>query len=128
MEVVDPAGPFPRRWAVAASLAGIGVLVAGIWMAGPLPRPELPEEQPAQDGATFTYPDFPNLPETETRRTAPISNEISAGTTGSLRSRIRSLDAEELRVLLAHEQAHGNRPQVLRAINQRFWELPDHAG
>ena len=113
VEVPEPA--FPRRWAVAASLAAVGTLVAGVWMAGPLPRPELPAPEPAD--TSFTYPDFPNLPETGTRRSAPIETKTS------LRARIGSLNAAELQVMLAHELAHGHRPRVLRAINARFEEL-----
>ncbi len=118
----------PRRWAVGGGLGAAAVLVAGVWMAGPLPRPELPQDRPAPAGATFTYPDFPNLPETASRRAAGTPTGTPSGTKGALRARIRTLGADELLVVLAHEQAHGNRTRVLRAIDDRFQELQDLAG
>ena len=42
---------------------------------------------------------------------------------GSLTSRIRSLDAEGVQILLSYEQAHANRIQVLSAMRHRLTAL-----
>ena len=42
---------------------------------------------------------------------------------GSLTSRIRTLDAEGLQILLTYEKAHANRIQVLSAMNHRLADL-----
>lgn len=42
---------------------------------------------------------------------------------GSLASRIRSLDADQLSILLAYERQHGDRLPVVQVIEQRLDEL-----
>ena len=42
---------------------------------------------------------------------------------GSLTSRIRTLDAAGLQILLTYEKAHANRIQVLSAMNHRLADL-----
>src|SRR5215212_1091245 len=44
---------------------------------------------------------------------------------GDLQHRVRSLDDGQLRALLDHERAHGNRAPVLRVLNARLDQL-DH--
>lgn len=46
---------------------------------------------------------------------------------GSLEGRIRSLDAEQLQVLLAYERAHADRPAVLQLLEQRLGQLEEGA-
>ena len=46
---------------------------------------------------------------------------------GDLGHRIRSLTADQLRTLLAHEQAHGNRLPVTQLIEVRLGEVQDGA-
>ena len=48
-------------------------------------------------------------------------------TTGSLQSRIRSLDGEGVRQLLAYEQNHGNRLAVVQILESRLRMLDDGA-
>jgi len=42
---------------------------------------------------------------------------------GSLTSRIRTLDADELQTVLSYEQSHANRVQVVSAMNDRLSKL-----
>ncbi|MQA32483.1 hypothetical protein [Modestobacter roseus] len=42
---------------------------------------------------------------------------------GSLTSRIRTLDAEQLETVLGYERAHANRVQVVQAMDHRLAEL-----
>ena len=42
---------------------------------------------------------------------------------GSLTSRIRTLDAEDLQTLLSYEKAHANRVQVVSAMDHRLTDL-----
>lgn len=44
-------------------------------------------------------------------------------TTGSLATRIRSLDADQLGTLLAYERAHGDRLDVTQVLQTRLEEL-----
>ncbi|TKJ20652.1 hypothetical protein [Blastococcus sp. CCUG 61487] len=44
---------------------------------------------------------------------------------GGLTSRIRTLDAQGLRTLLAHERSHANRIQVVRMMEHRLQGLED---
>ena len=46
---------------------------------------------------------------------------------GSLTSRIRTLDAEDLTTLLDYEKAHGNRFQVVRVMESRLTSLKNGA-
>jgi hypothetical protein len=46
---------------------------------------------------------------------------------GSLTSRIRTLDAEDLTTLLDYERAHGNRFQVVRVMESRLASLKNGA-
>ena len=48
-------------------------------------------------------------------------------TTGSLQSRIRSLDGEGVRQLLTYEQNHGNRLAVVQILESRLRMLDDGA-
>lgn len=47
--------------------------------------------------------------------------------TGSLASRVRSLDADGVAQLLAHERAHGDRLDVVLVLEQRLEALRDGA-
>ena len=42
---------------------------------------------------------------------------------GSLTSRIRTLDADDLQTVLSYEKAHANRIQVVQAMSHRLGEL-----
>ncbi|WP_299955441.1 hypothetical protein [uncultured Modestobacter sp.] len=42
---------------------------------------------------------------------------------GSLTSRIRTLDVDDLRTLLSYEKAHANRIQVVQAMDHRLGQL-----
>jgi hypothetical protein len=57
------------------------------------------------DRDTLPLPDYDHLP------------------VGSLTSRIRTLDADALQTLLAYEQAHANRVQVVQAMTHRLDDL-----
>jgi len=46
---------------------------------------------------------------------------------GSLTSRIRTLDAEELQTVLSYEKAHAHRVQVVQAMTHRLDELQSGA-
>ncbi|PZA22526.1 hypothetical protein [Modestobacter versicolor] len=46
---------------------------------------------------------------------------------GSLTSRIRTLDADDLQTLLSYEKAHANRIQVVQAMTHRLDELKSGA-
>jgi hypothetical protein len=46
---------------------------------------------------------------------------------GSLQHRIRSLDADDLRVLVDHEREHGNRTPVLEVLSARLDQLAEGA-
>jgi hypothetical protein len=46
---------------------------------------------------------------------------------GSLQHRIRSLDADELRVLVDHEREHGDRTPVLEVLSARLDQLAEGA-
>jgi hypothetical protein len=47
--------------------------------------------------------------------------------TGSLAARIRSLDADQLGLLLSYERAHGNRLDVVTVLEQRLSAVEDGA-
>ncbi|WP_222193374.1 hypothetical protein [Modestobacter italicus] len=44
---------------------------------------------------------------------------------GSLTSRIRTLDADDLRTLLSYEKSHANRIQVVQAMDHRLGQLAE---
>ena len=46
---------------------------------------------------------------------------------GSLTSRIRTLDVDDLQTLLTYEKAHANRIQVVQAMSHRLGELTSGA-
>ncbi|MGY5882309.1 hypothetical protein [Modestobacter lacusdianchii] len=46
---------------------------------------------------------------------------------GSLTSRIRTLDADDLRTLLSYEKSHANRIQVVQAMDHRLGQLTEGA-
>lgn len=46
---------------------------------------------------------------------------------GSLRHEMRALEADELRTLLEHERAHGNRTPVIELLTSRLEELAEGA-
>jgi hypothetical protein len=48
-------------------------------------------------------------------------------TSGDLQHRIRSLDEAQVRALVEHEQAHGNRTAVLQVLTARLRGLEDGA-
>ena len=48
-------------------------------------------------------------------------------TLGDLKHRIRSLDADDLRRVREHEQAHGNRTPVLEVVDERLRQLAEGA-
>ncbi|GAA1461606.1 hypothetical protein NE857_15250 [Nocardiopsis exhalans] len=56
------------------------------------------------------------------RKTAPIEDYASVPV-GTLRQRVRVLDAEEMRQLIAFEECHGSRPRVLEMLHDRLYQL-----
>jgi hypothetical protein len=56
------------------------------------------------------------------RRNAPIEG-YTAVPVGRLRQRVRVLDAEGMRQLIAFEECHDSRPWVLEMLHDRLYQL-----
>lgn len=56
------------------------------------------------------------------RKNAPIEDYASVPV-GTLRQRVRVLDAEEMRRLIAFEECYGSRHRVLEMLHDRLYQL-----
>jgi hypothetical protein len=103
--------------ALRAVFAGIGRILLSADRAGGGGA----EAQPAATAAPA--PAAPGMGEQAARTTAlPLANYDSLSL-ASIRARLRGLDADQLKVLLAYEAANAERPEVLGMFERRIEKL-----
>jgi len=115
-----PAGP---RWRSLDETGNVRLLTAEDLDDGYLPAGRDAEAAPAEPGIAAVAPAEPGPGEA-----GPGPAELPLGnydtlSLPSIRARLRTLDAGQLRVLVSYEQAHAERPDVLGMLERRIEKL-----